>query len=280
MRFKIPSLCKDKRGASPAFSTMVLTAAAIIMILVTMTYSNNLLNTRMAENEYSTNKQFMRTIGLQIDDVAWTIGRTQTVSYTCRFGYMNFQDAVLSYTVECHNASGWYALDLPSETGIIMYNVPVSTYSVGENYFEPILYTGAFVQNGSLAPVSQVYCIEKLSMLNGSYSRVVVAPTIRFLNSTIIGEENIKYYKFYLPILETGQNRYGSNSISLAGSGINKQIQSDVDSLRVTVSFPKASWGFDSSFFKFDSETITIDTTGAIVEFYAGRVSVGVAYGG
>jgi hypothetical protein len=259
---------------------MILTAAAIIVILVAVSYSNNLLNTRMAENEYSTNKQFMRTIGLEIDDVAWTIGRTQTVSYSCKFGYLNFQEAALTYTVEFQNASGWYTLDLPSETGVIMYNIPVSTYSVGENYFEPILYTGSFVQNGSLAPVSQVYCIEKLSMTNGSYSRVVVAPTIRMLNSTIVGEENIKYYKFYLPILEAGQNRYGSNSISLTGSGINKQIASGVDSIRITVSYPKASWGFDSTFFKFDSEIITIDTTDAVVEFYAGRVSVGVAYGG
>lgn len=271
---------------------MVLTAAAIIMILVTMTYSNNLLNTRMAGNEYSTNKQFMRTIGLQIDDIAWTIGRTQTVSYSCRFGYMNFQEAVLNYTFEFHDGSGWHPIaetfeeTFPNETGVIMYNVPVSSYSVGDNYFEPVLYTGSFVQNGSLAPVSQVYCIEKLPMVNGSCSRVVVAPTIRMLNSTIVGDESVNYYyKFFLPILETGQNRYGSDSISLTGSGINKRIiggvDSGLDSVRVTVTFPKADWGFDSSFFKFESETITIDmTTDAVVEFYAGRVSVGVAYGG
>jgi hypothetical protein len=233
----------------------------------------------MAENEFSTNKQFMRTVGLQIDDVAWTIGRTQTVSYTCRFGYINFQEAVLSYTVEVYYDSAWHTLDLPSETGIIMYNVPVSSYSAGENYFEPILYTGYFVQNGSLAPVSQVYGIEKLSMTNGTCARVVVVPTIRMLNSTIVGYGNVKY-KFYLPILETGQNRYGSNSISLTGSGIYKQTQSNVNSIRVTVDFLKGDWGFDSSFFKFDSETITIDLNNAEVEFYAGKVAVGVAYGG
>lgn len=259
---------------------MILTAAAIIMILVTVAFSNNLLNTRMAENEFSTNKQFMRTIGLQIDDVAWTIGRTQTVSYTCRFGYINFQEAVLNYNIEVHTTSETHTLEL--QTGIIMYNVPVSTYSVGENYFEPIMYTGYFVQNGSLAPVSQVYCIEKLSMANGSSVRVVVAPTIRMLNSTLVGYENLRY-KFYLPILETGQNRYGSNSISLTGSSIYKQTYSDVTSVTVRVgfpNFPKEEWGFDGSFFKFVDSEITIDTNNAEVEFYAGTVAVGVAYGG
>ena len=47
-----------------------MTAAVVVMILVAMTYANTFLDTRMAENEFSTNKQFMLTTGLQIDDIA------------------------------------------------------------------------------------------------------------------------------------------------------------------------------------------------------------------
>ena len=36
-----------------------MTAAVVVMILVAMTYANTFLDTRMAENEFSTNKQFM-----------------------------------------------------------------------------------------------------------------------------------------------------------------------------------------------------------------------------
>jgi hypothetical protein len=260
---------------------MILTAAAIVMILVTMTYSNNLLNTRMAENEFSTNQQFMRTIGLQIDDLAWTIGRTQTVTYSGKYGYIQFQESALNYTFQVHSASGWENLTVAGETGIIMYNIPVSSYSRYNNYFELILNNGSFVQDGSLAPVSQVFCIEKLPMTNGSNTRVVAVPTIRMLNSTIIGVENAKYYKFYLPTLETGSSNYGSQSLSLTGSGITKITRSGIDQVRVNVTFPKDAWGFDNSFFNFNSTTITIPLdTGSSVEFYIGKVLVAVGAGG
>ena len=64
------SLQKDKRAVSPALSTVILTAAVVVMILVAMGFANNFLDARMAENEFSTNKQFMYTTGLQIDDIA------------------------------------------------------------------------------------------------------------------------------------------------------------------------------------------------------------------
>ena len=47
-------------------------AAVMVMVLVAVSYANNILDTRLAENEFNSNKQFMLTTGLQIDDVAWT----------------------------------------------------------------------------------------------------------------------------------------------------------------------------------------------------------------
>jgi hypothetical protein len=56
-----PSLRRDKRAVSPAISTVVLTAAGIVMILIAMSYANNILALKMAQNEFSTNKQFIQT---------------------------------------------------------------------------------------------------------------------------------------------------------------------------------------------------------------------------
>ncbi len=96
------SLRRDKRAVSPAISTVILTAAVVVMILVAMNFANNFLNMRMAENEFSANKQFMLTTGLQIDDIAWTIGRTQTVRYSSQFGSIKFQSSTLNYSFEVH----------------------------------------------------------------------------------------------------------------------------------------------------------------------------------
>src|SRR3990170_8499262 len=99
------SLRKDKRAASPAISTVIIMAAAVAMILVAMTFANNTLSLKMAENEYNTNKQFMQTTGQQIDDIAWTVGRTQTVSYSSKYGNMKFQEVALNYTFQVHTST-------------------------------------------------------------------------------------------------------------------------------------------------------------------------------
>jgi len=259
------------------------------MILVTMTYANNILNSKMAENEFSTNKQFMSTIGLQTDDIAWTIGRTQTVSYSSRYGALKFQELALNYTFRVHTSSGWENLTVPSVTGILLFNMPVSSYSMGNNYFErvPSTANSSFLLPDSSAPISQVFCEEKLPMPDGSYNRIVLAPTMRVLNSTITGSQpnsTISYFKFYLPTLENGTNHYRSQSVTLAGGGITKISRSGVDQISISVDFPKAtSHGFNSTFFNFKNTTITLNNTtnpripsNSVVEFYIGKVIVTV----
>ncbi len=128
-------LLRNKRGISPAFSTMILTAGVIVMILVAMTYASNMLNSGLAENEFSTNEQFMQTAGLEIDDIAWTIGRTQTVSYQSSSGQVTFEPDALTYNVEVHQGGIWEVLPLTVQTGIILYNMPLSSYKMVNGYF-------------------------------------------------------------------------------------------------------------------------------------------------
>jgi hypothetical protein len=248
------------------------------MILVAMGFANTFLDARMAENEFSTNKQFMLTTGLQIDDIAWTIGRTQTVRYSSKYGNMKFESATLNYTFEVYNGTGWETV-FANVTGMILFNIPVGTYSVSNNYFERVSPSsnGSFLQQGPSAPVSHVFCVEKLPMDEGNYTRIVVVPSIRMLNSTIAGPEgptSTEYFKFYLPTLEPGNHLYRSQSITMTGNDIIKIVKSGVDQVRITVTFPDAGIGFDSDFFNFDhlSETITLDDS--VVEFYVGKVIV------
>ena len=253
------------------------------MILVAMGFANNFLDARMAENEFSTNKQFMLTTGLQIDDIAWTIGRTQTVRYSSKFGNMKFQSSALNYLVEV-NGTGtdgeWEPL-FPNGTvtGMILFNIPVSTYSISNNYFERIspASNGSFLQQGPSAPVSHVFCVEKLPMAEGNYTRIVVVSSIRMLNSTIAGPQQsaTNYFKFYLPsLVPAGSNPYRSQSITLTGDSITKVIKSGVSQVRISVTYNEGL-GFDSDFFNFDHDTEIVDLpAGSVVEFYIGKVKV------
>ncbi len=264
------SLRKDQRAASPAISTVILTAAGIAMILVAMNYANNLLGMKMAENEFSTNQQFMSTTAQQIDDIAWTIGRTQTVSYSGRYGQVSFQPDVLTYGIEVHTSSGWKSLPVTYTTGIILYNMPVKSYSMGNNSFVrvPDYASSSLVQSGSSTSIAQVFSIEKIPMNDGSYIRTVVVPTMREIGSN-------GFFKFYLPTLESGTHLYRSQSITLSGNDISKIIENNVDQVRITVSFAKAAQGFNSSFFNFKETTETINFPSVShVEFYVGNVVV------
>ena len=287
MRNSHTSLRKDKKAASPAISTVILMAAAVVMILVAMSYANNILSAKVAQNEYSANKQFLQTTGQQIDDIAWTVGRTQTVSFSSRYGYVKFQEVALDYNFSVHTSSGWKYLTLSGKTGIILYNMPVSSYSMGNNYFErlPSNVNSSFLLLDSTAPISQVVCEEKLPMSDGSFTRIALIPTMRVLTSTITSTTGTtNYFKFYLPDLENGTNLYRSQSITLTGDGISKVTAIGVDQVSISVSFPQAaSLGFDSSFFNFKSNTVTLNSTStpqmtpnSVVEFYVGKVVVSI----
>ncbi|MDI6690909.1 MAG: hypothetical protein QME50_03450 [Candidatus Bathyarchaeota archaeon] len=264
---------KDERGVSPAISTIILTSAVVVLLLVAVVFANNFLTARMAENEFSAVKQFMQTVGLQVDDVAWIIGRTQTVRYASKYGQVNFETLALNYTVYVNGSVYFVAYS----TGILLFNMPISKYSVGNNYYESIFPSdSSFLQVGSSAPVCYVYVIEKLPMDDGDYIRVVVAPIIRVLNSTISAGGEVKnYFKFYLPILSSGDHPRLSQSVTLTGRNVSVKTEDGVTSVKINVTFPKSSLGFDEGFFNFDEieETLSVPS-GSVVEFYTSEVVV------
>ncbi|MEJ5327270.1 MAG: hypothetical protein WHU54_03340 [Candidatus Bathyarchaeia archaeon] len=262
-----------KNAVAPAVSTVILTAAVVVMILVAATYASTFLDKRLAENEYSANKQFMLTTGLQLDDIAWTIGRTQTIRYSSRYGSMVIKPDVIRYTVTVDGTP------LFSETtGILMFNMPVSSHSVGNGYFERIVpaHSGSVLQEGTSVSACHVLCVEKLPMSDGSYTRIVLVPTIRIMNSTISREGGTStiYYKFYLPrLVPSSEQRYLSQSVTLVGEHVTKFSYSGNSQVTINVEFLLSD--FNNSFFQFASASESVPLSAdSVVEFYIGSVSV------
>ena len=184
-----------------------------------------------------------------------------------------FESLALNYTVYVNDVF------LASySTGILLYNMPISKYSVSNNYSERIFPSSdsSFLQMGTSAPVSHVYVIEKLPMNDGNFIRVVVAPSIRMLNSTIsTGGEEKNYFRFYLPILSSGTHPRHSQSVTLAGNKVSVKTEGSVNKVKIHVSFLKESLGFDEDFFNFESVDEEVDVPdGSIIEFYTGEVIV------
>jgi hypothetical protein len=271
------SFRRNGRGVSPAISTVILTSAIVVLLLVTIVFANNVLTAQIANNEFSAMEQFMQTVGLQIDDVAWIIGRTQTIRYASKYGQVSFENGTLVYSVYVNKTGQGYVHVANYSVGVLLFNMPISKYSLGNNYYESIFPSDrSFLQKGTSAPVSHVYATEKLPMRDGSFIRVVVAPTIRMLNSTIsMSGATTNYFKFYLPILSNGTSPYHSQSVTLTGKNVLVKTEGSVNAVKIRISFPKIGSGFDKDFFNFDSEEKVVDVPdGSIIEFYTSEVSV------
>ena len=270
---EVPPLNKSDRrdkAVSPAISTVILTSIIIVLMIVALAFANNLLASKIAESDFNSAKQFMHTIGLQVDDVAWTIGRTETVRYSSRYGQMQLLPQALKYTIQYQNESGGPYPLVSYEVGILLFNIPVSQYSLPDDYYEQIFpSSNAFIQTGASAPVARVFAVEWLQ--SGSFVRVVVAPCIRLLNSP--DGYSPFYVRLYLPLLTLGSPPGSAQSVTLTGSSVNATTINHVTSIDVTVSFPRS--GFDNSFFHFSNvyETIVPQGENSVFEFYVAMVT-------
>jgi hypothetical protein len=271
---------RSVKAASTVISTVILTGAVIVMLVVALVFANTHLQSKMAESDFNSAKQFMQTVALQVDDVAWTLGRTETLRYSSKYGDVTVLPSCLSYTIQFQNETGqigWYSL--PSYlVGIILFNVPVSQYTLFNGYYELIspYSDNTLTLKGTSAPVTRVFAIEKLPMSDGSFIRIAVAPSIRLLNSTI---SKTLYIKMYLPVIKLTSSPRLAQSITTTGNSISAKIINNVKSINVTVDFPMATWGFDNSFFHFPSLYETINTDGfddVVLEFWASEVTTAV----
>ena len=269
----------DKRGMSPVVSTVIMTGAMVVILGVALVFANNLLWSRVAEGDFDSSRQLMQSVALQIDDVAWTTGRTETIRYASQYGAIEFEANVLNYTVNVTVGAVVHSYNY--STGALMFNIPTSRYSISDYYWERIFpeTDENLTLKGTSAPVARVFAVERTPMPDGKYIRVVTAPSIRVLNSSITTGTSTYYIKIYLPVLNLTHSPRILQSITLTGESLNAHTINDVDSIDVTVSFPSVGSGFNSTFFNFpfDSETISVPSSGysnVVVEFYVSEVSV------
>ena len=262
------------KAVSPAISTVIVTGMIVGLVTVALSFASNFLVFRIAESEFNSAKQFMHTSALQIDDVAWSIGRTETARYSSRYGDIAFETA-LNYTIYINTTTQSNVKFYTNTTGVLCFNMPVTYHSVGNNYFDMLYpsFNSGFLLDGASAPCAKVFVVERLSMADGSFMRVVVMPAVRMVNLTI-GDTN--YVRLYLPILSEGETPKRSQSVTMTGDSVSKLGES-ITALKVVVSFPLELEGFDNTFFNFPQpwESISFGNE-TVLELYVGGVDIGL----
>jgi hypothetical protein len=272
---------RNRKGIEPVVATVIITGTIIALVTVATIFANNLLTASIAQSDFNSAKQYMQTIAMQIDDVAWQTGQTETVSYSSRYGTVTALNGALNYSITMTPTTG-KPKTLNFITGIIYFYMQTSYYSISNNYSSQVwpLQVQNPVNNGSTAPVATVFAVEKMPMSDGSYIRVVAAPVIRLINSTITTAANSTFYfNLYLPVLSLTSSPRLSQSVTLNGNSISFWTQNNLQSISVTVSFPENSFGFGNTFFHFPRTTELITAPSGhgltcVAQLYTGSVSV------
>jgi hypothetical protein len=262
---------RRNRAITPAISTVIITGIMVALITVALAFASNFLLVRMAESEFNSARQTMQTLGLQVDDVAWIVGRTETMRYSSKYGDVSFWQA-LNYSIYVNTTTQSNLRFYTSLTGIVSFDMPVSQYSISDDYFE-LVYPSSdnrFLFNETSAPVTRTFVVEKLPMADGSFIRVVVAPTIRMLSLSI---GDTPYIRAYLPILSQRETPGNSQSITLTGESTSTKTIEGVTGIKIEAEFPVS--GFDNSFFNFPQTVESIQLAGqTVLEVYVGEVDV------
>jgi hypothetical protein len=279
MMFKTIKKISGKRAISPVVSTVIMTGAMVAILSVALVFANNFLWARVAEGDYTSSRQFMQNVALQIDDVAWTAGRTETILYSSQYGGVELEPDVITYTISVVTAENNY--EFTNSTGALMFNLPTYRYSISDNYWARLSpnQDESLTLKGTSAPIARVFEVEKVPMADGDYIRVVTAPGIRVLFSSINSTTNTYYVRMYVPVLSAGESPRLSQSITLTGESVKANTLNDVTSITVSVNFPSGE--FNSAFFNFPEDSEIFDFSSlsgydnVVLELYISEVSVG-----
>jgi hypothetical protein len=133
--------------------------------------------------------------------------------------------------------------------------------------------------------VARVFVVQKNPIRDeGDYIRIGVVPVIRATSYSITTPTGVgtttttKYCKLLLAKLQTGPGTPSAPQyITLLGTDITARVLKGVETLTVTISYPKSALGYDNQFFRFPQETQTLNfgPSGAEVEIYVSTVEVG-----
>ena len=274
---------RNKKGIEPVVATVIITGTIIALVTIAMVFANNLLTATIAQGDFNSAKQYMQTVAMQIDDVAWQLGQTETVSYSSTYGTVNALNyAVLTYKINVTANGVTIAKFPPLNTTIIYFYMRTSYYSVSNNYFSQVWPSQVLhpINYGSSAPVATVFAVENMPMSDGSYIRVVAAPVIRFINSIITTTQTTDAYFLYLPLLSLASSPRLSQSVTLRANSISVLNASSKvrASIGVAVSFPESVYGYSNMFFHFPSISQVITAPAGynsyVFELYTASVAV------
>jgi len=284
------TVLRRRKAVSSIVATLMLMLITVTTLSITLVFVQSNLTRGEAENNFVFAKVFMKTLGLQVDDVAWQTGQMDTIQYSSRDGEMFLREGILEYEIKVKyvGESGETPIANYVLNGLF-FSVPISKYSLDNSYFTELLPgdMSTLILSRSTDPVARVFVVQKNPIgpegeYESEYIRIGLIPVIRATSYSIttptgVGTTTTKYCKLLLAKLQTGLGTPSAPQyVTLLGTDITARVLKGVETLTVTVHYPRSGEYYNSEFFRFPQETqILTFEGGAEVEIYVSTVEVG-----
>ena len=245
------NIFKSRRGDAPIISTILLMAITLLTMSLALNWVNATLTRRNGEADFESAKIFMKTIGLQVDDVAWTQGRVDTVRFASEFGLLQYVPNALRYDVTYIDSTELVVGTSTFTSSIFMFNMPTIKYSLSDGYYELLLPSTEpnLIDSGVSAPVMKVFARQLYEAGDSDFIRVAAVPMIRMREHTVTVDTSTKsFVSLYIPRLD-GKATASKSIIVLSGKNVIPQTILNVKKITVTVTYLDSNYG--SNFYNF-----------------------------
>ena len=130
MQSKKKAFRKDKRGASPAISMVIITAATVVLVMISGSYGFLILERQKASAEFDVVAKSFLTLDDAVKDIAWDRGGSRSVRFTTSYGAVALLPDNKSLEIQVAEYNVSYKLS----TGVVKYSIPTSYISFGDGY--------------------------------------------------------------------------------------------------------------------------------------------------
>jgi len=138
MRSNLQNLRKNTKAASPAVSAIVITAATVVLVLISSLYALQVLSNQQAKAEFEGTQNSILVFDDSLRDIAWDRDGSRSVRFATQFGHMRLIQSAKSLEISngiesLYNfTTGAVKYQMPSGYGV-SGDVSPSNYILGDN---------------------------------------------------------------------------------------------------------------------------------------------------
>lgn len=120
-KFCRPNIKRDKKAVSPAVSMVIITAATVVLVVVSSFYALQVLTRQQAEAEFETVQNSILAFDDALRDIAWDIDGARSVRFTSQYGNMRLIDGAKSFSISAYGLNSTFNYEF--STAVVEYKM-------------------------------------------------------------------------------------------------------------------------------------------------------------